>query len=242
MIIYKTKEVYFNIETGDWCNSLGNPVMPSLIPRFTLYTKTLLIVHLVRNGGIIVEDFDKDCFYAFSVFAETTKAIIVHTPDELINKSDYQMQYPEMDPTKGRLVILVDCNTVEMQSELLTWEAKSLNVEITISTPSMITAIIKAKCYFDNSSMTTQEVNSVVFSGAVTTGTVSIPLDVSSVLVTVNTSKYDLLNAVIEAPIGSETSYSVQNVTVLTDSVQVFFNATIAETGHVLRYSLIRKA
>lgn len=239
---YRKLEAYFNIDTGHWCNEQGNPLNPSLVPRFTLYSKTLMFLHLVHNYGTEVTDFGGECEMSFSAFAENTGAIVVHTGSADINKAGFNLQFPEIDPNYGRFAVLVDCNTIELQSELYGLKTKVLNVEFTFTTPTHIQGIIKAKCYFDNSAMTTQTVNAVAFAGAVTTYTKSIPEGLDYITVTADMSKYNLVSAVIEAPEGAGALYLVANVTPLNDGFRATFNATITETGHVLRYSLIRKA
>lgn len=80
-----------------------------------------------------------------------------------------------------------------------------------------------------------------IYADKVVRDEVTIAINTRMNFIEIDTTQYDLLSAYIVSPEGATIAYSVSNVQVLAEGFEVYYNATVLETGYALRYSLMMK-
>lgn len=238
----KINKFYYNVDTNKWSTETGGALFPTSLPRFSLYEKSLLQINFIRSLGEPYTEFDNNASFSFIVFSSEGTPIVRTLPAD-INSHEVNMLLPEANAEDGIFGILLDCNTVELQQALLGLDSKRFKVEFVASDGDDRIGTFGEKAQFMNSSMSAEDVQQLINIGSITNGDIALAEGDSFKIVPANVSQYGLLSFYIDAPAESEIGYTVTNVTAIGGSgYKVFFNATIAETGHVLRYSLIRRA
>ena len=80
-----------------------------------------------------------------------------------------------------------------------------------------------------------------IYADKVVRGEVTIAINTRMNFVETDITLYDLLSAYVVSPAGAIVAYSVSNVQVQAEGFEVYYNATVLESGYMLRYSLMMK-
>lgn len=249
----KTRLVYFNVDRGYWSDELGNVLLPTQIPRFSLYEKSVLKLNLIHDGGTEVEDYAETQIFSFVCFDYEGSPVIA-SDNTKINSDEAKEYWVEetgednvitvkgANTAKGRFAIILDCATTELKSALTGYVSCFFNSEFTISEGTTIIAVQSEKCYFNNVSGDSGVVDGIVFGNPVTNYEKDIPVGSDYVILDESTDTYSLSGAIIVAPEEGSEVYFITNVSKVEGSLfKVFINATVQEEGHKLSYTLIKK-
>lgn len=231
---------YYNVDGNYWCDANGNYANPSQTPRFTLHEQAVLLLTLVHNFGEEVTDLIPELAFRFSVFSDTGVRLI-DTDNSNINSAEALEYWEDATSAEGKFAILINADTTPLKTALEGFVCKWFSVEFNSFELLGLVGSYKEHLFCMNSNMDSDDINDGVVQSVITQGQVTIEANSVFTLIEADSSKYNLLAPTIETPTGAEINYGVTTVEVTDTGFKVFYNATVSESGYVLRYTLIRK-
>lgn len=237
----KIIEAYFNVDGGYWSDASGNFAVTPAIPRFGLYEQIAFKLHLIHNFGVQVTDYTNEQAFRLTIYSNTTGAKLLETVNAQINTVEGQEFWAEADSSKGLFVLLMDCTATALQTALANVSSLFTPFEFTVTDSVGMIANYQTYVYCTNSRFAGASQIEDTLASAMKQGTLEIVENSSFSLIEEDTTKYNMLAPSLIAPEDTELNYGVTSVTITEQGFKVYYNATIAEAGFTLSYTLIRK-
>lgn len=238
----KLIEVYYNVDGNHWSNSRGDYSMPLDVPRFSLYEKIALKLHLIHNGGGEVTNFTNANTFFHFLAVDSKGNRVIETLSNNINSTEGKQLWEEANSANGRFIIFIDCATEELKKALEGFTCKQFPIRLIVyGTSQEVIACYREKVYFDNLVIEGEEITGIITSSTIVSGDIVVqpPAFFQELVFDVNC--FAVLAAILRTPVGTDNAYFVTNIEPTETGAKVYFNATMQEEGYALGYSLIRK-